>query len=65
MSGIKVRLSGTKIECSEMVKKIAQIGKIREESVFYPNRGDSLLGRVYLDVEIIHERGQDNEKADD
>lgn len=52
---VNMRISGTKAECEEAIRLIALSGVIREQSKFYPNRGASLLGRVYLDVEFEYQ----------
>jgi len=47
---MKIRLSGTEEEIVEVIKPLATVLEIRETSTFYPNRGSSVIGRVYLDA---------------
>lgn len=54
---IKMRLSGTQEDLNGwlyLLKKLEQRRLIRilEQSQPYPNRGSSLLYRVYIDVEL-------------
>lgn len=48
---MKLRLSGTDSECGAAVAALAAGFVLREVSGFYPNRGASVLGRVYVDAE--------------
>jgi hypothetical protein len=43
---------GTKDECQYAVDCLKEKIVILEASNFYPNRGDSLIGRVYLEVRM-------------
>jgi hypothetical protein len=45
-----IRLTGTEEECKIATEKIAQLFTVLEQSNFYPNRGNSKLGRIYLKV---------------
>lgn len=58
---MKVRLTGTRAETTmtaEFLRKAVDVVvhparyRVREVSAFYPNRGDSELGRVYLEVDV-------------
>jgi hypothetical protein len=55
---MKIRLSGTKDGCAAAVAALAAGFVLREVSGFYPNRGATVLGRVYVDVEprpeVVH-----------
>lgn len=48
---MKLRLTGTAPECSAAVAALAAGFVLREVSGFYPNRGATVLGRVYVDAE--------------
>lgn len=54
-SRVDIRISGTRGECETAVRALELSGIILECSGFYPNRGASLLGRVYLKVEFSYE----------
>ena len=49
---MKIRLMGTETECENAAKTIATVMTVNETSQFYPNQGNSVLGRVYLDAEL-------------
>lgn len=52
---MKVRLTGTRAECDRFTTELLTAtppGVVQEVSGFYPNRGTSLLGRVYLDLQL-------------
>lgn len=46
---MKIRLMGTPDECAAAVDALRAAFDLHEVSGFYPNRGDSKLGRVYVD----------------
>jgi hypothetical protein len=46
---VKVRLHGTEEECREMVELLESVMLIRSVSDPYPDRGRSVLVRVYVD----------------
>lgn len=48
---MKIRLSGTPDECANAVEALARGFVLREVSAFYPNRGATVLGRLYIDAE--------------
>jgi hypothetical protein len=52
---MKIRLTGTREECDRFTAELVAAtppGVVREVSGFYPGRGTSLLGRVYLDLQL-------------
>lgn len=49
---MKIRIMGTKAETDAAVSTLRIAFEVREVSSFYPNRGDSTLGRVYVDAEV-------------
>lgn len=50
---INIRLMGTFEECQEAVYKLDTAGlDIEDVSRFYPNRGNTKTGRVYLTVRL-------------
>ncbi|WP_219420429.1 hypothetical protein [Pseudonocardia nigra] len=48
---MKLRLIGTEAECAAAIVALAAGFELREVSGFYPNRGATVLGRVYVDAE--------------
>lgn len=48
---MKIRLTGTEAEARAGAAMLRDVLDVREESGFYPNRGASRLGRIYLDAE--------------
>jgi|GEM_PF-2485723 len=48
---MRIRLSGTDTECAAAVAALAAGFVLRKVSGFYPNRGATVLGRVYVDAE--------------
>ncbi len=50
-SAMKPRITGTRDECAAAIEAIGAVLTVREVSGFYPNRGASELGRVYLDAD--------------
>jgi hypothetical protein len=52
---MRLRLTGTQAECDQFVAELVAAtapGVVREVSGFYPNRGASRLGRVYLELAL-------------
>lgn len=47
---MKIRIEGTHEETDAAVDAVREVFDVHEVSRFYPNRGDSVLGRVYLTV---------------
>jgi len=47
---MRIRVEGTRAEVDTATALIGQVLEVQEVSGFYPNRGASLLGRVYLTV---------------
>ncbi|MFE0027074.1 hypothetical protein [Amycolatopsis sp. NPDC059021] len=47
---MKIRLMGTRTEIAAVVTRLATVLDVQEVSDFYPNRGASALGRVYLTI---------------
>lgn len=47
---MKLRLMGTRDEINAVLPVLTAVLTVQEVSDFYPNRGNSRLGRVYLDV---------------
>ncbi|MEU9687145.1 hypothetical protein [Amycolatopsis japonica] len=47
---MRIRVEGTETEVAAAVAAIATVVEVQEASGFYPNRGASVLGRVYLTV---------------
>ena len=49
---MKVRITGTREETTAAAAALATVLEVREVSGFYPNRGATTLGRVYLDAHL-------------
>ncbi|UUV34358.1 hypothetical protein NQK81_13185 [Amycolatopsis roodepoortensis] len=49
---MRIRVEGTTAETERAAELLAEVFEVREVSSFYPNRGRSTLGRVYVDVEF-------------
>lgn len=47
---MKIRIMGTPQECADAVRVLRLGFDVLEESEFYPNRGTSRLGRVYVEA---------------
>jgi hypothetical protein len=54
-AAVRLRISGTEAECADAVRALGAGFVLREVSGFYPNRGASALGRVYIDAEPLAE----------
>ncbi|MET9231419.1 hypothetical protein [Lentzea sp. NPDC003310] len=50
---MKIRLEGTRDEIPNMVRALALGYEIQEVSDYYPNRGASVLGRVYVTATVL------------
>lgn len=48
---MRIRLMGTRDETDRTVAALRSVLQVQEVSDWYPNRGASTLGRVYLDAE--------------
>lgn len=44
------RITGTQDDITAAIEKLKAVFEVLEVSSFYPNRGDSKLGRVYVKV---------------
>ncbi|MFE3179077.1 hypothetical protein ACFXPA_44365 [Amycolatopsis sp. NPDC059090] len=65
---MRIRLMGTEAEIAAVAARIATVVEVQEVSDFYPNRGTSTLGRVYLTVAVPTDPGPlraTAERADD
>lgn len=49
---MKIRLHGTEDECREVAERLAGIVEVLAISAPYPDRGASVLVRVYVEVRI-------------
>ena len=49
---MKIRLHGTQDECREVAERLAGIVEVVAVSVPYPDRGASVLVRVYVEARI-------------
>jgi len=53
---VKIRLEGTPTECGQAAPRLAEVFDVVSVSDPYPNRGRSLLVRVYVEVRLGAER---------
>jgi hypothetical protein len=49
---VKIRLHGTEDECREVAERLAGVVEVLAVSVPYPDRGASVLVRVYVEARI-------------
>jgi hypothetical protein len=49
---VKIRLEGTPKECEQAAPRLAEVFDVVSVSDPYPNRGRSLLVRVYVEVRL-------------
>lgn len=47
---MRIRLMGTPAQIAEVVDALGTVLEVQEVSDFYPNRGASQLGRVYVET---------------
>jgi hypothetical protein len=60
---VKIRLEGTPKECAQAAPRLAEVFDVVSVSEPYPNRGRSLLVRVYAEVRLGAERDMDHDDA--
>ena len=48
---IKIRIEGTAEEIQQVIKDFSEDDNVLSISRFYPNRGMSKFGRIYIDYE--------------
>jgi hypothetical protein len=60
---VKIRLEGTPTECEQAASRLAEVFDVVSISDPYPNRGRSLLVRVYVEVRLGPERDVDQDDA--
>jgi hypothetical protein len=53
---VKIRLEGTPAETEQAVAALREVFEVQEVSDFCPNRGRSVLGRVYVTAQPITPR---------
>jgi len=58
---VKIRLEGTPTECEQAAPRLAEVFDVVSVSDPYPNRGRSLLVRVYVEVRLGAERDVDHD----
>lgn len=49
---MKIRLHGTEDECREMAERLAVVVEVLAVSAPYPDRGASVLVRVYIEARV-------------
>lgn len=49
---MELRITGTPTECEQAADVLRTAFEVREVSRFYPNRGESSLGRVFVQVAL-------------
>jgi hypothetical protein len=60
---VKIRLEGTREECAQAAPRLAEVFDVVSVSDPYPNRGRSLLVRVYVEVRLGRERDVNHDDA--
>lgn len=55
---MKIRIMGTQSETDAAVRTLRIAFEVREVSGWYPNRGDSTLGRVYVDAVVADDAAE-------
>ena len=50
---MKIRVEGTSQEIEHAVAALREVFEVQEVSGFYKNRGQSVLGRVYVTVQFL------------
>jgi hypothetical protein len=60
---VKIRLEGTPTECEQAAPRLAEVFDVVSVSDPYPNRGRSLLVRVYVEVRLGRERDVHHDHA--
>jgi hypothetical protein len=58
---VKIRLEGTQEECQQATPRLAELFEVVSISDPYPNRGRSLLVRVYVEVRLDRDRQVDED----
>ena len=58
---MKIRLEGTPQECEQAAPRLAEVFDVASVSDPYPNRGRSVLVRVYVEVRLDPERDVDQD----
>jgi hypothetical protein len=53
---VKIRLEGTREECQQATPRLAELFEVVSISQPYPNRGRSLLMRVYVEIRLGDQR---------
>jgi hypothetical protein len=57
---VKIRLEGTPQECQQATPQLAEVFDVVSISDPYPNRGQSRLVRVYVEVRLGEQRQADD-----
>jgi hypothetical protein len=57
---VKIRIEGTPEECQQAAPRLAEVFEVVSVSDPYPNRGQSRLVRVYLEIRLDHQRQADD-----
>jgi Single-strand binding protein family len=60
---VKIRLEGTRQECEQAAPRLAEVFDVVSVSDPYPNRGRSLLVRVYVEVRLSSKPDVDHDDA--
>lgn len=51
---VRLRIEGTHEEIDKTVRLLEMNAIVRQQSRFYPNRGSTIVGRVYLEVDVSY-----------
>jgi hypothetical protein len=60
---VKIRIEGTPEECQQATPKLAQLFDVVSISDPYPNRSQSRLVRVYVELRLAEQRQVDQDNA--
>jgi hypothetical protein len=60
---VKIRIEGTPQECQQATPQLAEVFNVVSISHPYPNRGQSRLVRVYLEIHFADQRQADHDDA--
>jgi hypothetical protein len=60
---VKIRIEGTREECQQATPKLAEVFDVVSISDPYPDRGQSRLVRVYVEIRLAAERQVDEDGA--
>lgn len=60
---MKIRIEGTPQECQQATPRLAEVFDVVSISQPYPNRGQTRLVRVYVEIRLADQRQADQDDA--